>query len=88
MIRILAVFALDRPEFSVVGFGDDVDALVGGWQLEFAGDGLRHLALKPDMLELAGVFRFELEVGFDELLEEIAFSFFGKVAPPRMDVMP
>lgn len=49
MVGSLAILALDGPEFAVVGFGDDVDALVGGRELEFPRDGLRHFLLEPDV---------------------------------------
>ena len=68
--------------------GDDVDSLVGGRELEFFRDGLRHFTLKPDVFELAGILRFELEVGFDEFFEEVAFLLLGKAAPLGLDLLP
>jgi len=88
MVGVLAILALDRPEVAVVGLGDDVDALVGGGELEFPRDGLRDFALEPDMLEFAGVFRFELEVGFDEFLEQVALLLLGQFRPGSLDVLP
>ena len=88
MIGVLAILALDRPELAVVGLRDDVDALVGGGELEFPRDGLRDFAAQPDVFELAGVFRFELEVGFDEFFEEVAFLFLGEGPPLGLDVLP
>jgi hypothetical protein len=79
---------LDRPELAVVGLGDDVDALVGGGEPEFPGDGLRDFTAQPDVLEIAGVFRVQLELGFDELFEEIAFLFLRKIPPLVLDVLP
>jgi hypothetical protein len=88
VIGFLTILALDRPVLAVVGFRDDVDALVGGRELEFFRDCLRYLTLEPDVLELAGVFGIELEVGFDEFFEEIAFLFFRERPPLGLDVRP
>jgi hypothetical protein len=41
-----------------------------------------------DLLELAGMLGFELKVGFDEFLEEIAFLFFRKIPPFGLDIRP
>ena len=35
VIGVLPILALDGPELAVVGLGDEVDALIGGGQLEF-----------------------------------------------------
>ena len=88
MVGVLAILALDAPEFAVMGFRDNVDALVGGGEFEFSGDGLRHFALEPDVLELAGVFGFKLEIGFDEFFKEIALLFFREGPPPGLDLLP
>jgi hypothetical protein len=57
-------------------------------ELEFLRDGLRDFPLEPDVLEFAGVFGIQLEVGFDECFEEIVFLFFRKRPPLGLDVLP
>ena len=42
--------------------------------------------MKPDVLELARVFRLKQEVGFDEFLEEVALLLLGEVAQAALDV--
>jgi hypothetical protein len=71
-----------------VSFRDDVDSLISGGEFEFPRDGLRDLVAQPDVFEFAGVFRFELEEGFDEFFEEVAFLFFREMPPLGLDVLP
>ena len=77
----MTILALDAPKLAIVRFGNDVDALVGGGKFEFLEQFKRHLLMQPYMLELAGVLRFKLEVGFDQFLEEVAFMFFCVAIP-------
>ena len=81
MICFLAVFALDGPELAVVGFSEEINPLIGGGPLEFLRDGLWHFTIKPDVLEFAGVFGIQKQVGFHQSFEEIAILLFGQVSP-------
>ena len=76
------------PEFPIVRFRNQVDALIGGRQLEFRGQRVRDFTEQPNMFELAGILWFKLEVGFNELLERVAFLFFRKGMQFGVEVFP
>ena len=84
----MPILALDSPEFAVVGLSDEINALIGGRQLELLRDGLRHFTVKPDVFELARVFRLQQQIGFDEVLEEIALLLFRQGTQAALDVGP
>ena len=44
--------------------------------------------MKPDVLELAGIFRLKLNVCFDKFFKEIALLLFGQVTPPVLEDLP
>src|SRR6266699_1088577 len=88
MIRLLAILALDGPELAVVRLRDEINALIGVRKLELLQHGLRHFAMKPDMLYLAGVFRLNQEVSFDEFFKKIALLLFGQVTLLSLEITP
>jgi hypothetical protein len=88
LIGVLPILALDGPELAVVGLYDEINTLIGGRQLEFLRDGLRHFAVQPNVLELAGILRFQEQIGFDEFLEHVALLLFGQVAQLALNVRP
>src|SRR6058998_3329247 len=88
MIGLLAILALDGPELAVVRLRDEINALIGVRKLELLQHRLRHFAVKPHMLYLAGVFRLNQEVSFDEFFKQIALLLFGQVTQLSLEVMP
>jgi len=68
--------------------GAVLNIAVAGGKFEFPRDGLRHLALEPDVLEFIGVFGLKLDVGFGEFLEKVALLFLREIPPLVLDVLP
>ncbi|HRZ56029.1 MAG TPA: hypothetical protein P5525_11300 [Candidatus Paceibacterota bacterium] len=88
MLGGLPVFALDAPEIAVVGFRDEINALIGVGELELLANRLRHFPMQPDVLELAGVFRLQEQIGFDEFFEHVALLLLGQGAQLALEVVP
>ena len=88
MIGPLPILALDGPELAIVGFRDEIDALVGGGEVEPPCYGLRHFAVKPDVLELAGILWLKLKECFDEMLEQVALLLLSERLAFPLNVFP
>ena len=88
VIGVLPILALDGPEFAAVGFGDYIDALIGGGQFELPRHRQRHFLVQPDMFQFARILGLKLEERFDEFLQPIALLLAGQVAQPGPEILP
>ena len=88
LICLLPILALYSPEVAFMRLGDEVDALVGGREVELLTRNSRNLVETPDVLKLRRVFGCELKIGFSQVFEPIPFLLFCFGGPGGMDLSP
>ena len=83
-----AKFRLNRPIFSVICTGYEVNAFVAGWKVQTFANIRGHLAQQPDLSQDGSVFWLGLEVELDEALEGATLLGVGELPRPLPEILP